>query len=272
MITITTEDVQEIVADIGRNIETGIPGLVQSFREADVPHANPPEAATVLETQTAPEVAGEPEPLTEEQVAEIAKAEKLEEFNAERATRGEKPLKRMPPERKARRTAPVVQVELDEALAEIERLKLTQDRAGGTHGGQVIELQDTLTKRDDQIASQRDALAEVHEAIATQRGEIERLHALPMTASAVQDRDKTIAELRANEARAAETATQMAKYLQLKTTVIATLTDDLDARTAELMALKREPNPAPEVIDGDSSVDVLAGEITRRGWKVSLSR
>lgn len=147
--------------------EAGIPALVQSFREADVPHANPPEAAQVLEQQTAPEVAGEPEPFTDEQVAALAKAEVLAEHNAERATRGEAPLKRMPPLK--RRTAAVVQVELDAALAEIAKLEHDASIANDSLDKEAIA---TLAVENDNFMSQLD---EARTAVDEQAAQITSL-------------------------------------------------------------------------------------------------
>lgn len=74
------------------------------------PRVNPPQAAAVLAGPTAKEVAGHPEPpeVVEEKVAPVAKPADV--LAAEQAP-------------KSRRTAAVVQVELDAALAEIEGLK-----------------------------------------------------------------------------------------------------------------------------------------------------
>lgn len=235
--------------------DPGISGLVAQFKEADVPHSNPPEAATVLETQTAPEVAGNPEPLTEEQVAEIAKAEKLEEFNAERATRGEKPLKRMPPERKTRRTAPVVQVELDKALAEImerddliasQTAIIEQLKAGVQRDRAIAELQADLVHEKEITTTLTAKITELH-------AEIERLHALPMTASAVQDRDKTIAGLRA------EIGDRDKQITEASLEIIA---------LAKAIAVAENVNLGLESLSIEDIVECMA----IRGWKVTLSR
>lgn len=75
-----------------------------------MPAINPPEAEKVLETQTAPEVAGEPEPEVVVPPVPAPVAKPADVVAAEAV----KP---------ARRTAAVVQRELDAALAEIAELK-----------------------------------------------------------------------------------------------------------------------------------------------------
>lgn len=225
----------------------GIPSLVAQFREADVARANPPEAATVLETQTAPEVAGHPEPLTENQVAEIAKATELEKFNAERVARGEKPLKRMPPPKTTRRTAPVVQVELDAANAFLDAARIT------------IHNRDAEIQRLNALPVSVDESAVEALAIAARQHK----HKDDQILSLQQQRAELAARydaLRANEARAADVAAQMSQQ-------IADQKDTLSARDNQIESLKHETSP-----ERSTPIEILVCECEARGWKVTLSR
>lgn len=93
------------------------------------PRVNPPQAASVLAGPTAKEVAGHPEPpeVAEEKVAPVAKP--AEVIAAENAP-------------KSRRTAAVVQLELDAALARIGELESALVAAGEKAAGLVTTAQD----------------------------------------------------------------------------------------------------------------------------------
>jgi hypothetical protein len=93
------------------------------------PRVNPPQAASVLAGPTAKEVAGHPEPpeAPEEKVAPVQKPADV--LAAEQAP-------------KARRTAAVVQVELDAALARIAELENALVAAGEKASGVVQAAQD----------------------------------------------------------------------------------------------------------------------------------
>lgn len=75
-----------------------------------MPQVNPPEAAAVLATQTAPEVAGAPEPEPAPEPPPAPTEKPAEVRAAESAG-------------KTRRTAAVVQAELDAALKEMAELR-----------------------------------------------------------------------------------------------------------------------------------------------------
>jgi hypothetical protein len=90
-----------------------------------MPQVNPPEATKVLATQTAPEVAGEPEP---------------EKWPEPPPPPTEKPADVVAREAasKQRRTAAVVQAELDVAMVEIASLRSQLD---GARAGQAVVAQ-----------------------------------------------------------------------------------------------------------------------------------
>lgn len=238
-----------------------IDALLTQFREADIPHANPPEAAQVLETQTAPEVAGNPEPLTEEQVAEIAKATELEKFNAERVARGEKPLKRMPPPKTTRRTAGVVQNELDIALEIIAQQKdaITEQNA------EIATLRQVTEERSEKQLAQHDSgMIDLQALVAESDKAAAELRAIEANLTErLRVAVDTITELRANEARSAETATKMSQQIADQKDVLA--------------ALRAENARLGQVVDRDMSgedpltTEDIVNNLVEAGWDVTLS-
>lgn len=107
-----------------------------SSNKGTMPQVNPPEAEKVLETQTAPEVAGNPEPELEV-LTPPAPTEKPQEVkDAEAKT-------------KVRRTAKVVQEELDAALARIAELEACSGGARNT--GYEAELEKQVSDLKDKL-------------------------------------------------------------------------------------------------------------------------
>jgi hypothetical protein len=102
-----------------------------------MPAVNPPEAKKVLETQTAPEVAGKPEPEVDVPPVPAPVAKPAAVAAAEAAP-------------KPRRTAKVVQEELDGALARIAELEANREVPGNEP--QVKALQADLAKANAEIA------------------------------------------------------------------------------------------------------------------------
>ena len=99
-----------------------------------MPQVNPPEAAKVIAGPVASEVAGNPEPAEAPEVVPSPVAKSAEQLAAEAAPR-------------TRRTAAVVQVELDAALAELAALKAAPLRADvATQTDHIALLESDLTK------------------------------------------------------------------------------------------------------------------------------
>lgn len=121
-------------------------GLLGEFKAnaGKLPQVNPPQAAAVLSGATAKEVAGHPEPekAPEEKIAPTEKPAAV--LAAEQAG-------------KTRRTAAVVQVELDAALKRIAELEaLLGQRDDGTLEAlrqRVVELEGQLQAQADSIAA-----------------------------------------------------------------------------------------------------------------------
>ena len=95
---------------------------------------NPPQAATVLATQTAPEVAGKAEPPKVE-TAPAAATERPAEADAA----------------KTRRTAAVVQVELDAANAELVKVRAELAAAKAAHATAEAQYEDANRLAHEQI-------------------------------------------------------------------------------------------------------------------------
>jgi hypothetical protein len=97
--------------------------LISNFKEKQgtMPQVNPLAAAKVLEAQTKPEVAGQPEPATAASAAvPVASATAT---GTPASTAGSSAPAEPAVEGKARRTAAVVQAELDQAQAELAQTK-----------------------------------------------------------------------------------------------------------------------------------------------------
>ena len=95
-----------------------------------MPAVNPPEAAQVLATQTAPEVAGEPEPAVVD-VAPPPPTEKPADVVAAEAAKARKPRAPRTPKPAAASAGPVLDGQADPATAELSTDQLVrglQDR------------------------------------------------------------------------------------------------------------------------------------------------
>ncbi len=117
--------------------------LVNKFKanQGSMPQVNPPAAAKVLETQTKPEVAGQKSEPTAASAAVSAQTPPAAPASAAKPAESE-------PEGKPRRTAAVVQAELDQALAELAQTKAALSAAHARIAEVQTEHQQTGAQRD----------------------------------------------------------------------------------------------------------------------------
>jgi hypothetical protein len=187
-----------------------------------MPQVNPPQAAGVLAGPTALEVAGNPEPPEVKALVASPVAKSAEQLAAESAPR-------------SRRTAAVVQVELDAALLEINRLQ-AQINSGPCTKGDLGEANEVCDMLQDEV-NNRNA------EILVLAADLEKAH-------------------KRNDSLAIQCGEQAAQ--------IKLLVDEINANRS--VAADRTVLAAPGAPAGSPvTTEQLRDELTSRGWIVALS-
>lgn len=122
---------------------SALDALISNFKaNANVmPQVNPPAAAKVLENQTKPETEGKPEPAAQQSAPAAVTA-------AVSTTAASGSSAASEPEGKPRRTAAVVQAELDVVAAELAQTKAALIKEQAAHCGTTGELKELRASFD----------------------------------------------------------------------------------------------------------------------------
>jgi hypothetical protein len=142
---------------------SALDALINNFKanQGTMPQVNPPAAVKVLETQTKPETEGKPEPAISASAAAPAASATATVTPANTAASSAS----AEPEAKTRRTAAVVQAELDQVAAELAQTKAQLAAEMAAHCGTTGALKE-LRASFDQGKQEFDALkAELAKAV-----------------------------------------------------------------------------------------------------------